>query len=297
MHIPISRRRFIKTSSVLLVGAAIGQKLNFNQKSIRFGWVTDVHYADAKVKWERYYSESLGKLQEAVDLFNEQMVDFVIETGDFKDQKEPSFEEDTIGFLIRIESVFARFNGDRFHVLGNHDMDSISKIQFLTHIQNSGITKGKSYYYFERSEMRFVVLDACFTGKGIPYSHHNYHWKDTYVPKEELEWLKITLAESKYPVYIFIHQLLDGTGDVYVNNSTKVRKMLEKSGKVKAVFQGHFHQGQISDVNGILYYTLKCMVEGTGKENSSYSIVNISPGGDIVIEGYRKADDYEFRST
>ncbi len=289
----MNRRQFIKTGSVLVTGLTILPSFRFSDSPLRFGWVTDIHYADAEIKWGRYFRESDSKLKEAIDLFNEEKVDFVIETGDFKDQKEPPEEEKTLGYLRKIEGVLAEFRGPRYHVLGNHDMDSLSKQQFLNEIENTGIEKSQSYYYFERNNIRFVVLDACYTSWGRDYDHHNYSWKDTNIPNKQVRWLKEVLASSTFPVVVFVHQLLDGKGDLYVNNSKRIRKVMEDSGKVMAVFQGHKHEGDINEINGILYYTLKAMVEGSGKENNSYSIVTIAPSGSIKIEGYRKAENYE----
>jgi len=290
----MNRRQFIKTGSILITGLTILPSFRFSDDVLRFGWVTDIHYAEADIKWGRYYRESGDKLSEAINLFNEQKVDFVIETGDFKDQNEPPVEEKTLDYLRKIEKVLSNFNGPRYHVLGNHDMDSLSKQQFLNEIENTGIEKGRSYYYFDRNNIRFIVLDACYTSLGRNYDHHNYSWKDANIPHRQLRWLNSVLESSTYPVIIFVHQLLDGKGDMYVNNSKRVRKILEDSGKVMAVFQGHKHVGDISEINGILYYTLKAMVEGSGKENSSYSIVTINPSGSIKIDGYRKAENYEF---
>jgi alkaline phosphatase len=76
---------------------------------------------------------------------------------------------------------------------------------------------------------------------------------------------------------------------VYVNNAAEIRQILEQSGKVTAVFQGHHHEGSYSYIEGIHYYTLKAMVEGPGDENNSYAIVEILPDRSITVTGYRKA--------
>ena len=290
----MNRRQFIKTGTILISGLTLLPSFRLPKKTLKFGWVTDIHYADADIKWGRYFRESADKLQEAIDLFNTKDLDFIIETGDFKDQTTPPVEENTLGYLRKIEAVFAEFKGPRYHVLGNHDMDSLSKSQFLNEIENTGIAKDKSYYHFDRNNLRFVVLDACYTKRGKEYDHHNYNWKDANIPQQQLLWLNDVLHSSPYPVFVFVHQLLDGKGDLYVNNSRKVRKILESSGNVLAVFQGHKHEGDLQLVNGIVYFTLKAMVEGSGEQNSSYSIVSVEPSGTIKIEGYRKAESYEF---
>ena len=53
---------------------------------LRFGIVTDSHYADVDTKSGRYYRQSLAKMEECVNLMRRQQVDFLIELGDLKDQ-------------------------------------------------------------------------------------------------------------------------------------------------------------------------------------------------------------------
>jgi len=291
----INRRQFIKNSSLVVGGLLVSSSFKFPRANLQFGWVTDIHYAEAPEKWGRFFTEGVSKLNEAVELFNKKKVDFVIETGDFKDQNEPSVESKTLTYLNRIEEQFSAFNGDRYHVLGNHDLDSLSKKQFLSVVTNSGIDKDKSYYFFDKSGFRFVVLDACYKANGEDYDHNNYHWTDTNITNAQLVWFKGVLKESPYPVIVFVHQLLDGEGDLFVNDARAVTSVMEKSKKVKAVFQGHHHKGSIRVVNGILYYTLKAMVEGSGEQNNSYTIVTLTKNEEIIIDGYRRADDYSFR--
>jgi len=107
-----------------------------------------------------------------------------------------------------------------------------------------------------------------------------------------MDWLRDELIRSHDPVMIFVHQLLDEKGSVYVKNAELVRKLLEDSGKVLAVFQGHHHPGQYNKINDIHYYTLKAMVEGSGKENNFYAVVDLQQDK-IVIQGYRKAVSHE----
>jgi hypothetical protein len=220
---------------------------------------------------------------------NTQKVDFLVELGDFKDQNSPPAEQKTLSYLQAVESVFHRFDGPTCHVLGNHDVDSISKAQFLANIENTGIDPGKSYYSFYFNGVHFVILDANYKSDGTDYDHGNFDWTDANIPPAELQWLRRDLAESPGAVIVLIHQLLDGTGSHYIKNAAEVRQILEQSGKVLAVFQGHYHNGGYSRINGIHYYTLKAMVEGPGPENNSYAIVEVRPDMSITVTGYRKA--------
>ena len=174
---------------------------------------------------------------------NAERVDFLIELGDFKDQDKPPVEKKTLSYLQTAEKVFKRFNGPTYHVLGNHDMDSISKVQFLRRIDNTKVDSNSSYYSFDSDSLHYIVLDANYRADGTDYDHGNFDWTDANIPSKELDWLKRDLASTSGAVIVFIHQLLDGTGSVYVKNAARVRQILEASGKVLAVFQGHHHSG------------------------------------------------------
>jgi predicted phosphodiesterase len=292
----ITRRFFLKASAATLAGLVVAPLSctmqippGRRQGTARFGILTDSHYADADTIGSRYYRHSLDKLTECVELMNAQKVDFLLELGDFKDQNNPAVEQRTITYLRAVEKIFQEFNGPTYHVLGNHDIDSISKEQFLTNVKNTHIDPAKSYYSFDFNGVHFVVLDANYIADGTDYDHGNFDWTDVNIPPTELNWLKQDLAATREPTIVFIHQLLDGTGSVYVNNAADIRQILEQSGKVTAVFQGHHHEGSYSYIEGIHYYTLKAMVEGPGDENNSYAIVEIRPDRNIAITGYRKA--------
>lgn len=257
---------------------------------VRFGIVTDCHYADTDPSGTRFSRESLSKLSECVARMNAEKVNFLIELGDFKDQNRPPMEQQTLSYLDRIEGVFRQFRGARYHVLGNHDMDSLSKGQFLARVENPGIDPRHTWYSFTVKGLHCVVLDANYRADGEEYDHGNFKWTDANIPMQELDWLRRDLAGSRGPAIVFVHQLLDGRGDLYVKNAAEVRNVLEKSGKVLAVFQGHHHPGQCHQIGGIHYYTLRALVEGQGEENNAYAIVEVRPGRDVTVTGYRKAE-------
>jgi hypothetical protein len=256
---------------------------------VRFGIVTDCHYADAAPQGTRFYRESLGKLAECVDRMNAERVDFLIELGDFKDQNQPAVEDKTLAHLQNIEAVFRRFSGRRYHVLGNHDMDSISKQQFLSHVENTGIEASRSYYSFDTGGLHFVVLDANYRPDGGDYDHGNFDWTSANIPAHELDWLQRDLVACSGSVVVFVHQRLDGEGMVFVKNAAQVRRILQASNRVLAVFQGHDHDGDYRLLDGIPYYTLKAVVEGHGADNNSYALVEVHPDQSLTVTGYHRA--------
>ncbi|MEJ2649041.1 MAG: metallophosphoesterase [Sedimentisphaerales bacterium] len=296
----ITRREFLKSSALAGISAVAltgCQQVARTKTNLRFGIVTDSHYADADMRDNRYYRESTDKMLECVDLMNEQKVDFLIELGDFKDQDEPAVEERTISHLRTIEQTFQKFDGTTYHVLGNHDMDSISKEQFLENITNTKISAKSTWYSFDNKGIHFIVLDANFLSDGTPYDHGNFVWNETYIPQAQLSWLTDDLAATRLPSITFCHQQLGGRGGTYVRNSQEVRNIFEQSGKVLAAFNGHEHNGGYASIEGIHYYTLKAVVDGSGSENSAYAIVEVLPDNNIIITGYRKAIGKDFSQT
>lgn len=293
-----SRRIFVKGfgafATVQLFGCASSNCAG-NSPLVRFGIVTDCHYADipyAKRPYpvgDAFYRESEGKLAECVAVMNRERPDFLIELGDFKDLGPDKAA--TVAYLDRIEGVFSGFRGDRYHVLGNHDFDALDKAEFLSHVSNAGQPRALANYSFVRGGVKFVVLDACFNTAMEDYRPGNWVWNDANVPPWQLEWLERELAAAEGNAVVFCHQCLDPEADAnhVVRNAAAVRAVIERSGKVRAVFTGHQHSGRIGEVNGITYYSLRATVLDSGPEENGYALVEVYPSGAISVTGYRKA--------
>ncbi len=297
----IDRRDFLKVSAGALAGVATAgirsagsedpasENWPTAQTTVRFGLVTDAHYADADPLGTRFYRESLAKMREAVAKLRAEKVSFLGILGDIKDMAPKEPEARTLSHLAAIEAEIQRFGGPTYHVLGNHDMDNISKPQMLAGITNTGIARGRSYYAFSHHGLRFVVLDACYLENGESYNHGNFDYRDTWVPAAELEWLNRELTASVDPVIVLAHQRLDGEGPLHVKNSAEVRAVLERSKKVLAVFMGHDHPGAYNQMNGLHYYTQKAVIEGSGEANNAYTVVTVDASRNITVTGYRMA--------
>ena len=61
-----------------------------------------------------------------------------------------------------------------------------------------------------------------------------------------------------------------------------------------AVFQGHSHKNDYKEVGGVHYCTLAAMVEGSGAENSGYSVAQVRADGAITVTGFRRQKGYEW---
>lgn len=289
---PVGRRAFLQGGTLFLAAAVTGPcsllSAREGEQPLRVGLVTDLHYADKPAAGTRFYRETLNKLTEAAVQFEQSRVDCMVELGDLIDAADTVDTE--LSYLKVINREFSAISKDRHYVLGNHCVDTLTKAEFL-----GSVEQPQSYYSFDRGGFHFVILDACFRSDGEPYQRKNFTWTDANLPPAEIEWLRADLESTTRPTIVFAHQRLDVSNSHGVKNCAEVRKVLETSGKVLAVFQGHSHKNELNDINGIHYCTLAAMIEGSGTGNNSYSIMEIAPTGTIQLTGFRQQKSYDWK--
>ncbi len=117
---PISRRRFLKMTSMTVAGLYLttgcSSEPNIQEpdfSTLTFGLTADVHYCDYEPAGIRHYRQSIQKLSECVDDLNNRDLPFVIHLGDVINRDIESF--------AAILPLFNRFRPPLYHVLGNHD--------------------------------------------------------------------------------------------------------------------------------------------------------------------------------
>lgn len=285
------RRTILKQGTLFLLAGAVNSVDPIlgadTSDNLKVGLVTDMHYADKPTRGSRHYRETLDKLEAAAIHFEKAKPHFIVELGDFIDAADSVEVEQE--YLKTINKQFVPICKERHYILGNHCVDTLTKEEFL-----SGVEQKKSYYSFDQKGIHFVVLDSCFRSDGKPYQRKNFQWTDANIPPAELEWLAGDLEDNDKPTIVFAHQRLDVSNNHGVRNCRKVREILEKSGNVKAVFQGHSHQNDLKEIGGIHYCTLVAMVEGSGEENSAYTMMTVAKNGSIAIEGFLKQKSYQW---
>ena len=294
-----TRRAFIRQGTVSLAGSAFLTNVGLqvaeareedDTPQVRIGLVTDLHYADKPSAGTRHYRETPAKLAEAAKTFEKEKVDLVVAVGDMIDSADSlDVEKD---YLRRIAKEFAAIPGQHHFVLGNHCVSALTKPEFLEIVGQE-----KSFCSFDLKGVHFVVLDAGYRGDGEPYGRSNFEWTDSNIPSAEVEWLRADLKQTANKTVVFVHQRLDVEPPYGVKNAPEIRKMLDESGKVLAVLQGHDHKGDYKEIGGVRYVTLVAMVEGSGEENNAYAILDVLPGNAIRIRGFRRQKSYELRDS
>ncbi|MGB2982575.1 MAG: metallophosphoesterase [Candidatus Bipolaricaulia bacterium] len=290
---PISRLAILFLCLVLLpLFAAAAEDLDV----VRFGLFTDLHAHDVDSpldgKWMTHTEERLTAF---VDGMNTWGADFVIQLGDYVngwvvfggDLGDPARIPD---ILARTEDLYAKFDGPRYHVLGNHDVYNLSKDEYLDRV-----SIGETYYSFDVGAIHFIVLDVQFAEDGTDLSH-TFTGVGGFVPKREIAWLREDLAASSQPTIVFVHQMLDEYleewGSPIVANQAEVQAVLEADEEVIAVFQGHDHDNVHSIIAGIHYVTFEALVDQGSP--ASWALVTLDPSSQtITIEGVGAQADYE----
>lgn len=272
--------------------------------SLRFAVIADPQYADkatsgsATATTSRCYRGSPVKMDSAVAFFNRVSPAFLLILGDYVDAYGTAVADSvkTMADLDTMNARTARFQGDVYQVLGNHDGMSTNKAGWLS--KSIGKIK-QNYYSFDVGPIHFVVLDGNYRADGKDYSRGDaWVWTDTWLHKAQRDWLVADLqAAGRKPTIVSIHQNLHNADDYSVENSDSVRKILETNGNVTHVFQGHRHEGAYARVNGIHYMTFQAMLNcpiaatGSGTANgNNYSLVTLRDTS-VIVDGQARSPD------
>jgi len=265
-------------ASLVLVG--IGDDANTGV--VRVGIFADLHAHDTDSPGEgkvmTTYPQRLGA---CVDAMNAWPADLVIELGDFVNgafvMGAPLGDPARIvNILDQAEAIYAKLDAPRYYVLGNHDMYDLSKDEFLAHTAAT-----KTYESFDVGAYHFVILDAQYNKKGEDLAHAGWVVQGN-IPQPEIDWLASDLAATDKPTIVCVHQrlevdkdLLSGGGPEILHNK-EVQKVMEDSGVVIAVFEGHDHENDHTVINGIHYIEFDQL---TDEHNSkpSWAFVTLDP--------------------
>ncbi len=252
--------------------------------------VTDLHYCMRNVQGdERQNYLSKQKLENIIKRCPPEC-DFVINLGDTADSQ-PGFGDQR--FLAReIYSALEKSGKPVYCAIGNHDT-SLRKEELAEILRMPS-----RYYDFETEDFHCIVLDANMNSPEKPLPESEIEWSETYLDPSQLEFLKSSIDKADKPVLVFCHELfmLGAYGEDnphVIRNRDEAVSIFEESGKVKAVFCGHYHYGDHVKHGGVHYFTFNALVN---YDEESYAVVKAG-GGKIIIEGHglqRSAElDYE----
>ena len=247
----MNRRKFIGNTAISTLGVistipnlrSLSKNQTADKSKLTFGLVADVHHGmmpDTHQRLEQFINDAKSK-----------DVDFIIQLGDFchLENKRKSFLD-----------TWNSFSKNKYHVLGNHDMDLASKEGIMDFWEMDS-----NYYSFVEKGIRFIVLDANHLyqdGKFIDYSNSNFYVDSsirTFIDDEQIEWFGAELASSDLPTIVVSHQSL-WHYTWGVKNRLALQKLMEEyKDKIICCFNGHNHIDFHHTQNGIHYLEINSM--------------------------------------
>ncbi|MBQ8371032.1 MAG: metallophosphoesterase [Clostridia bacterium] len=238
---------------------------------MKLGLFSDPHYSEKESACvTRRPSLSYGKIRDAMDAFTAAGCDLVLCLGDLVDCCD-TIEEDRRR-IDELNGMISSYPMPFYSLMGNHDYQNFTREEF---------SRRTSYppFFLRFGDITLIFPDANFmdngTADGQIYAKDAIDWTNAYLPADVCEKLRAVLAdEETVRAYVFLHQNLDPAVEEHhvIRNADAVRAVLRESGKVCAVYQGHFHPGHESIIDGIPYVTLPAMCEG---DANPYRIVEI----------------------
>ncbi|MEO1224562.1 MAG: metallophosphoesterase [Pseudomonadota bacterium] len=268
---------------------------------VRFGVIADPQYAPAPPRGSRYYANSLWKLSEAVDAFNQEDLAFVVTLGDIIDRHVDAY--------THILPIYERVETDNLFVLGNHEYDVAS--DYVTTVP-SFLGMDERYYDFAVNGVRFIVIDgndlSLFANpEGTPRHEASVAMYDAMVAAdqvnaqtwngglsdEQLAWLEDRLDAAQAAgeqVVVLGHYPLAPEDIHNLWNYEDVVALLGGYDNVMAYLNGHNHGGHYGVADGVHYVTVEGMVETAAE--TAYAIVEVHTD-QVVIDGFGRVTDRE----
>jgi 3',5'-cyclic AMP phosphodiesterase CpdA len=226
---------------------------------LTLGFVTDLHFgpeARFEGKLRKLTHRAAELTARVVDAMNTTIrPDALVNLGD--DIEDESHDLDLARYR-ECQAILRRSNAPLINVAGNHD---------IVHIKTAELNdvwgrSGKLYYSLDIAGWHVVVLHTVERA-GV----------DIRIDAEQLRWLRDDLANAQGPVVVLMHH---GASDqdledsrwfakaahvALVKNRDEFRSIVQGSGKVRAVFNGHLHRNHFDVIRGVPYVTIQSLIE------------------------------------
>lgn len=245
---------------------------------MRLALFTDQHFGPAasfQGKLRKLTHQAASLTERFVCKMNlETKPDVVVNLGDVLEDESEELDAQRYGQFL---GLMAGLTCPVEHVIGNHDSARLSD-------EKLGTMLGTDSHYrsTDIAGVHLVVLRSVERKD-----------RDVRLPDEQLSWLRADLDRTELPTLVCIHHPLsdlDLTGNRWfekaphicrVANRREAREILEHSGKVRAVFNGHAHWNHLDVVNGIPYVTLQSLIENVdddapGRAAAAHAVVDVS---------------------
>jgi 3',5'-cyclic AMP phosphodiesterase CpdA len=245
---------------------------------MRFALISDVHLGplarhDGKLRKLTQLSEGLVK-SFVTRMREEPKLDLVINLGDVLEDEAAEVDRQRYAHFV---AMLAQIGKPVVHVAGNHDTVNLTTDELCQMWGNSpSVTYSQDHHGIHFSVLRTI-------------EHRNERVE---LPAEQIRWLEQDLAATTLPSIVLMHHpasemRLEGNHwfekaphICRVVERRALRQVIEASGKVLAVFNGHVHWNHLDIIAGIPYITLQSLSENLdedapGRPAAAYAVCDL----------------------
>lgn len=238
-----------------------------------FGLLADLQYANDDPYKNRYFRNSLQKLDRSIEIMNSHNLEFVADLGDLINGDFDSFDP--------LLQHYKKCKSQVFFTLGNHEYEVEDSLK--DQVKSKIGIQGKTYYSFTIKHIRFIFLDGntVSTYASVPGSEQYLRAEELIqnlrdsgmanarpwnggIDQDQLEWLEYNLQEAKQKlekVIIFCHFPIYPANKYNLLNDSELLHVTGRHDHVIAWFNGHNHGGNYGYNTGVHFVTLQGMVE------------------------------------
>jgi len=300
MNSPITRRRFLRTTTVAL-GCAPFIARAASSTGFEIGLVADSQYADIEARGTRFYRLGLPRLGEAVEHFNRRTLAFCVHVGDLIEKDWKSFDD----ILKPLAGSRHRWH----HLLGNHDFDVPDELKPRVPAR-MGMTA--RYYAIDHGAFCFVMLDSndistyahpAGTAEHAFASEELKRLQGSQLPQAQswnggfgaaqLAWLDRTCAKARaegHKVVLSAHHPVAPVDRHNAWDTDALLALIDRHPHVVAWFNGHNHAGAYTARNDVHFVTLRGMVETA--DTTSYATAQFLSDR-IILTGHDREPSRE----
>jgi Icc protein len=245
---------------------------------MRFALITDVHLGppashQGKLRKLTHLSEGLVKTF-VRKMRDEVHPDLVINLGDVIEDESAARDRERYAHFV---SMLREIGKPVLHVAGNHDTINLTPVE-LCELWG---TSSEATYSRDLDGIHFAALRTI-----------EHRGERVELPEEQIRWLEQDLAITTLPSVVLMHHpasemRLEGNrwfekrpNLCRIVERRALREVIEKSGKVLAVFNGHVHWNHFDVIAGIPYITLQSLIENLdddapGRAAAAYAVCDL----------------------
>lgn len=258
-----------------------------NPDELRIGFITDLHTkSNSDGAGNRILRpDYANRINYFIEEMNNNFVpNFIIANGDIIEGTNASAEKG-MAELSSVKKLFDRTALEKYWVVGNHDLRSVNKKQFMQSLDIDYVSKA-----FEIGNYKVIILDSNFKPDDSDIIPGKYYTRG-HISKKQIKFLEEELQNTDKKTIVFLHHPslwnVDGKSNSgFPDNVEELQKIFSQN-KTYAVFAGHIEDLFLQEIDGVKYFISPGIVKNE-KYQGTFSEVTIKKGEMTIDMSYLK---------